>query len=261
MGISLNILVIILAVIAFLILYYRTLEKDRKNQDYQLPFKRARTDYETGEEIGVDSKKMTESNTRSNTQDEPPIKTLLETDELKVSTSSAGDIDVELSKKINNKNDVNKEFYQLKENYNQNFVRLFNRDPSYLYSYWEIYQKDFFDNTPYLRIYNEDKNNYSDIEINHNSTNWYLESEPDNEYRVEIGYKKDGIFYPLVSSERIRTPLDRPSNIIDEHWMTIEELTRYSFRIEMDTMSMIKSIEGRKIQEEMEADSMALVKK
>ncbi|MFP4015834.1 MAG: DUF4912 domain-containing protein [Halanaerobiales bacterium] len=261
MGIFLNILVIILAVITFLILYYRTLEKERKSQDYQLPFRRVRTDLETGEEIGVDRKTMTESDNRSSKQEEPPIKTLLETEELKVITSSSGEINVELSREFGNRGGVKDEPYQLKEKYKNNFIRLFNRDPYYLYTYWEINNQEFYENTPFLRLYNVNKNSHNDIKINHHSNNWYVGSESDNEYRVELGYKKAGIFYPLVTSQKVRTPLDRPSNIIDEHWMTIEELSCYSFRIEMDTMSIIKSIEGRKIQEDMEADSFTLIQK
>jgi len=254
-GFFINILVILVTVIAFLIIYYRTLNKDRKNQDYHLPFKKIRTDYETGEENGVDIKAMSGSNVESNSE-----KKQLFTDKTHLKNDSSGDIN-SLKKNDLSKNNISQEKYQLKNKYGKNYIRLFSRDPNYLFSYWEINHEEYYNNTPYLRLHNEDNNSFNDLEINHYSEEWYIESQPDKEYRVSIGYKKDGVFYPLETSEKVRTPLDRPSNIIDEHWMSIEELSRYSYKLEMGSLSIIKTIEGRKIQEELEADSLTLIKK
>lgn len=236
MNIYLNILVIMFAVIGFLILYYTTLRKDRKNQDYQLPFRKRKTEFEVGEEIGVDKKIM---------------------------KKSEESISEEREKKDNSSftEEKNKTIYNLKENYNKNFIRLLNRDPSYLFTYWEINEDKFYKNTPVLRLFNLQENKYNDIKINHHSRNWYLRSLPDSLYKISIGYIKEGVFYPLASSKNVQTPLDHPSNIIDEHWMTIEELSHYSFRIEMDTLAMMKNIEGRKIQEELEANSLTIIQK
>jgi len=247
-GILINILVILVAVIAFLIIYYRTLNKDRKNQDYHLPFKKIRTDYEAGEENGVDKRTMLGENAEANSKEETPS-----------SSANIHDAEETDQNKINNKKD--QEEYLLKNKYGRDHIRLFNRDSNYLFTYWEINQEEYYNNTPYLRLHNEENESYTDLEINHYSDQWYLESQPDKEYRVSIGYKKDGEFFPLQTSKKTRTPLDRPSDIIDEHWMSIEELSRYSYKVEMGSLSIIKSIEGRKIQEELEADSLTLVQK
>ncbi|MFW6305760.1 MAG: DUF4912 domain-containing protein [Bacillota bacterium] len=238
MGIFINILVILIAVIAFLILYYLTLDKDRKNQDYKLPFKKAKTNYEFGEELGVDLKKMDKISSKSN---------------LKESSISLRN---ESSSIVHHQ-----EEYMLKDKYGKEFIRLFIRDPEYLFTYWEVNKNEYYENEPCLRLHNEDDNNIKDIRIGPDLNNWYIHVEPNKSYRVTIGYKINNIFYSIASSRVVRTPRNRPSDYIDEHWMTIEELSAYSFRIEMDTLSMIKNIEGRKIEEELEADSFTLLKK
>ncbi|MEJ6950288.1 DUF4912 domain-containing protein [Natronospora cellulosivora (SeqCode)] len=235
MGIFLNILVILLAVIAFLFLYNIALKKDKKSQDYHLSFNKPATDFEFGEDMGVDQEKM---------ENESPI-------------SSFNEEKVE-SKEISTNNHLD-ELY-LKEGYAKDYIRLFSRDPEYLYAYWEINNDEFFQNIPYLRLRNEKNEEEQEVEISHDSKNWYLKAKASNSYRATIGYKKDGIFYPLASSKTVYTPADRPSTVIDEHWMTIEELSKYSFRVEMDTLAMVKEIEARKIHEELEADSLVLMK-
>lgn len=249
MGIFLNILVIIAAVIVFLIIYYRTLNEDKKNQDYTLPFRKIRTDFESGEEFSVDTNTMSVQNKIEDDDDKPSI--------IKSSENIARK---KQTKNYNQESDIDDKDYNLNDRYNKNFIRLFNRDPNYLFSYWEINTDEYYKNTPYLRVYKK-KSDYRDIEIDHNSTNWYLESEADKEYWISIGYKRDGVFYPLDTSEKVQTPLDCPSNIIDEHWMTIEGLSRYSYRVDMDSISLVKNIETRKVQEEIKGDSLTLVNK
>ncbi|MFW5982114.1 MAG: DUF4912 domain-containing protein, partial [Halanaerobiaceae bacterium] len=232
MDILVNILVILLAVIAFLFLYYLTLKKDKESQDYTLPFTRPAKDFEFGEDTGVDRQEMEMKK------------------ENQISSFKKENYDI----KEKNNSIENKETY-LDEYYGNNYIRLFSRDPEYLYAYWEIEDNEFFQNTPYLKVSNLNEKKDFEIEINHHIKNWYIKGKANNSFRVSIGYKKDSIFYSLASSKVVYTPADRPSSVIDEHWMTIEELSRYSYRVEMDTMSMIKEIEQRKIQEELEADS------
>lgn len=231
MKISINILVIILAITSLLFLYYSYIRKSQKNQDYQLPFRGTKTDFEVGKEIGVDSL-------------------------MKKSSQSAVSEEKQLNIPL-----AEKGFYPIKGNFNKTFVRLLNRDPYYLFAYWEVREREFYENTPVLRLFHIDKDIIQDIEINYDTRKWYLKVEPGNRYKVEIGYIKDGIFFPLASSGIVMTPLDRPSALIDEHWMTIEELSYYCIRIEMDSLALIKNIEGRKIEEKLEAHSLTLVKK
>ena len=231
MEISINILVIILAITALLVLYNTFIKKGHKNQDYQLPFRGTKTEYEVGEEIGVDilMKESSNSSVSEETQIENPL-------------SETG-------------------FYPIQENYNKTFVRLFSRDPYYLFTYWEIKEYEFYQNAPILRLFHIEEDVFKDIEINHYTKKWYLKVEPGNRYKVEIGYTKNGIFFPLASSRIVSTPLDRPSALIDEHWMTIEELSYYCVRVEMDSLTLLKNIKGRKIEEELEANSLTLIKK
>jgi len=226
LGIFLNILVILFSIIIFLFLYYITLQKDRKTENYRPPLNKL--DLEAGEELGVDE--MYED-----------IK------------------NKEKEVKLDEREVWSRDEPWLREKYGKNFVRLIARDPNYLFAYWEINNQEFYQNQPVLRLVEEDYNSSVDIQINHDTMSWYLNSQPDKSYSIIIGYLSDGVFHPLVKSNTVRTPLDRPSHIIDEHWMTIEELSGYSIRIEMDTLSMIKNIEGRKKAAEINVDSYSFI--
>lgn len=226
MDIYLSILVIIFAIIAFLIVYYLTSHPDDRRKESRLPLNRL--DFEAGEDIGLDVDIF------------EPVK-----------------IDKEKSHKENYQE---QEDYPLKEKYNDTYIRLLVRDPEYLYTYWEVEDKAFYNN-PYLRLVKDDDNSKIDIKINDNADSWYLKVEPDTSYRLEIGYKVNEHFYLLASSNSVKTPLHRPSDIVDEHWMTIEELSKYIYRIEMDSLEIIKNIEQRRIEEEFHVDSYSFLQK
>ncbi len=230
MGIFLNILVILFSIIVFLFLYYNTLKKDRKTTSYRPPLNKI--DLEAGEEIGVDEMYGDVKNEEKTNHE----KVYLDGDEIS-----------------------SRDETQLNEKYGKDYVRLIARDPNYLFTYWEINNKDFFNHQPILRLIEEDYNSSTDIQIDHHAVNWYLDSQPNSSYSIIIGYLKDGIFHPLVKSNTVRTPLDRPSHIIDEHWMTIEELSAFSIRIEMDTLSLVKNIEGRKKKADINIDSYSFI--
>ncbi|AZO94124.1 DUF4912 domain-containing protein [Halocella sp. SP3-1] len=232
MNVFLNILVILLAIIAFLVLYYLSLKRDQKARDFHLSLKN--TDYEMGEEIGVDNSNMYQE-TKTKVKEEKKI----EESVLK---------------------EFPREEYPLREYYNKNYIRLFARDPGFLFAYWEIKNPDFYQNEAFLRLVNTQKNNSHDIRINHQARDWYLQAEPANNYYILIGFKKNGVFYPLIQSNEVTTPLNQPSAIVDEQWMTIEELSKYSYRIDMGSISLIKEIEARKMEAKLEADSYSLVK-
>lgn len=233
MGIFLNILVILFAVITFLVLYYIT-SRDRERQNNHLPLNN-NIDFEVGEEIGVDKKDMKEGNNEN--------------------ASS-------YNESLFSNNETTVEHHQqeiwLKEKYGQEYIRLFSRDPNFLFAYWELNNEEYYNHEPCLRLYNESEDVNYDINIDHDSQSWYLHAKANNKYRVMIGYKKDGIFYPIAISNSVQTPLDRPSDIIDEHWMTIEGLSQYSYRIEMDTLAMMKNIEARKLLQDLKADSYSI---
>ncbi|MFW6389818.1 MAG: DUF4912 domain-containing protein, partial [Halanaerobiales bacterium] len=154
-----------------------------------------------------------------------------------------------------------KDDYPLYKKYNINYIRLLLQEPETLFAYWEITDNKFFHNRPLLKLYCKEENTKYNIEISHDTRNWYIDCSPNKEYHAVIGYIKNDTFHPVVSSNIIKTPPKQPSSIIDEQWMLIEKLSGYSYRIEMDTLSMIKNIEERKIEKELEADSYSLIKK
>lgn len=223
MDVFLNILIILLAIIIFLVVYYYTSRTDHKRKDYHLPLNQL--ELEAGAELGVDTRDM-----------QPKV------------DRQQGTTDI--SKNVT-------EHYSLPDKYNENFIRLFARDPAYLYTYWEINNQDFYHHQPVIRLFDQSENSYTDLAIDHGARDWYIKCKANNCYQAVIGYKKEGVFYPLSYSNQIRTPLDRPSDLIDQNWMTIEELSQFKYRIEVDSSAMLKQMEAKRI----EADSFSLVKK
>ncbi|MFW5999236.1 MAG: DUF4912 domain-containing protein [Halanaerobiaceae bacterium] len=143
--------------------------------------------------------------------------------------------------------------------YDKTLIRLVSRDPSTLYAYWEVNQDIYYHSKPLLRIFCEEKRSYFDIEINYNTIDWYINGvEPGKTYRASIGYIRNGKFHELASSRTVSTPPGSPSDIIDERWMTIEELSRYTYLIDINnTLSLMKSLEKRR-ERERNVDSFML---
>lgn len=217
MGIIFNILIIVMAFIIFLSIYFLTIRREEtmKNKKPRLNS----LDMEVGEEFNIENIKTTE-------------------------------------KKIQ---DYNWENEELKNKYNKTIVRLITRDPNRLYTYWEITTPEYYHNQPILRVFNENEDNFFDIIVNHEADDWYITNiKPNKNYKVAIGYKKNDFFYPLAYSRSVKTPADRPSDIIDEKWMTIEELSEYSYRIDINsTLSLLKSLKKRREKEERNIDSFS----
>lgn len=161
-----------------------------------------------------------------------------------------------------NETSLEREHIPIMDYYGKTFIRVFSRDPNWLYCYWEINNTKYFENTPILRVYKGDFNTYKDITINHYSKNWYLGPISANtRYQLVIGYKINDIFYPLAYSNIITTPPEGPSHIIDEHWMTIKELDYYTYKIDVDSYSMIKGLKRKKKAEEINVDSFSFTTK
>lgn len=133
---------------------------------------------------------------------------------------------------------------QLPSGYGDNRIVLLTRDPYWLYTYWEIsYQKkelarqelgDTYNRCRLiLRVYDvtniiftgSNAHNFFDIGITDETNNWYINvGKPGRSYCVDIGLlTPDGKFILLARSNVAKTPLDRPSDIIDEEWMVVQE--------------------------------------
>jgi len=162
------------------------------------------------------------------------------------------------SSDIKVKEEDEKNSNNLQYRYDKTLVRLFSRDPNNLFAYWEITHPEYYQNQPILRLFNESNNNSRDIKISHHTDNWYITKVKEkNKYKVAVGYKKNNIFYPLCYSNTINTPPSAPSEIIDEKWMSIKELSEYTYRIDINsTLSLIKSLKKRKKKEELKAGSL-----
>ncbi|MBU1998737.1 MAG: DUF4912 domain-containing protein, partial [Candidatus Omnitrophica bacterium] len=134
---------------------------------------------------------------------------------------------------------------ELPAGYGKDKIVLSTRDPWWLYTYWEITHdtwnklrdrlKDIFYNAKrILRIYDVSHINFNgsnahkffDITINHDSSNWYIDSGvPGRSWCVDYGLKlHNGDFITIVRSNIAHTPLDGPSWVTDEEWMIPDEM-------------------------------------
>ena len=120
------------------------------------------------------------------------------------------------------------------------------RDPWWVHTYWEVNEQTtnrlkreigesaYSNAKRVLRVYDvshvkfdgTNAHRYFDIEINDNSTNWYIETAgPGRSWCVDIGLRlPDGRFILIARSNMVYSPLDGPSWITDEEWMVPEEI-------------------------------------
>lgn len=136
------------------------------------------------------------------------------------------------------------ESWQLPTGYGDNRIILLTRDPYWLHTYWEItpqrkeltYQElgDIYHKCRLiLRVYDVtdiiftgyNAHHYFDIDISDEISNWYINvGKAGRSYCVDIGLlTPDNRFILLARSNVVKTPLDRPSDIIDEEWMILPE--------------------------------------
>lgn len=140
---------------------------------------------------------------------------------------------------------------QIPQNYNDTGIVLMVRDPYWLYSYWNINHETkerisslygTWENLPLvLRVYDTtdinfdgfNSNYYFDIQINHQSNNWYIHvGGPNRSFCVDIGFiQANGSFYTIARSNTVTTPRDNISDVLDEEWMVIEEDFRRLYRL------------------------------
>jgi len=126
------------------------------------------------------------------------------------------------------------------------------RDPWWIFAYWEIDpQRERAariqlrpDEVPgmesVLRVYNvtgtrypdEPANSYFDISLSGLATNWYIHTNaPNASFIVELGLRTaQGRFIMLVRSNRVETPPDGPSSVIDDQWSVSDEVFTQLFQ-------------------------------
>lgn len=127
---------------------------------------------------------------------------------------------------------------ELPDNYGDDQIYLIVRDPYWIYSYWEIqdsYQREQLEKlggnwenvVSVLRVYDttdeSQKTSFSDVVLQNMVKCWYLNTQPNHSYFVELGLlHKDGRFICLAKSNHVTTPRSGMSEIIDDQWMSID---------------------------------------
>ena len=134
---------------------------------------------------------------------------------------------------------------ELPDGYGDNRIVLMVRDPEWLFTYWEL-RKDVVDSArntliplaegakTILRVYDVtdiifngyNAQKYFDIEVTDGARSWYIHAgEPNRSFCVDIGFlAPDGTFRVLSRSNTVRTPRMGVSEVVDEEWMSINEL-------------------------------------
>ncbi len=106
----------------------------------------------------------------------------------------------------------------------ENRIILMVRDPWWLFAYWEL--KDCPEGVyKVLRVYDvtglslPSSRSHFDIGVG-DSGSWHIDTEiPHREWQTEIGFKNSrGIFFPLSRSNRVKTPRNGVSDLVDEEW-------------------------------------------
>ncbi|MBI5427601.1 MAG: DUF4912 domain-containing protein [Nitrospinae bacterium] len=131
---------------------------------------------------------------------------------------------------------------ELPHGYEDNRLALMVRDPYWLYTYWDIHRGKIEEGAralnrglhelrwilrlhPAMSVGAAANFPPIDFEVDPNARSWYVHvNSPGSSYYAEIGLMDpDGKFYRLALSNTVTLPIDRPSDIIDERWMTAEE--------------------------------------
>ena len=135
--------------------------------------------------------------------------------------------------------------YSIPSSYGDNKIVLMVRDPWTVYSYWEISQdredsvrSEIFDKAKkparsVLRAYKADGAETAEgldtafeFELRDWANSWYIHTgAPGTEWIAEVGILcEDGDFFPLVTSNKVKTPYDGMSDEYDGEWMCPEDL-------------------------------------
>jgi len=127
------------------------------------------------------------------------------------------------------------EEYWLPTEYGENRLVLMPRDPYWIFAYWEVTPSPTL-----LRVYDvtdivfngQNAWSYFDIEITGGANNWYLNvPAADRSYLADLGFlDSEGRFVTILRSNTVHTPRDRPSDLLDEEWRSVnyEEVYKLS---------------------------------
>ncbi|MGE5577707.1 MAG: DUF4912 domain-containing protein [Syntrophothermus sp.] len=150
--------------------------------------------------------------------------------------------------------------YELPPGYGDTKIVAMVRDPYWLHTYWEISDSTIAGlrqelgpsaweaSRMILRVYDISGINteqiaavsfnpsladrYFDIVVNPFTNNWYVDvGVPNRSYCIDLGViTQDGRFIRLARSNSVITPRAGVSEIIDEEWLTLDEIYGYTMR-------------------------------
>lgn len=135
---------------------------------------------------------------------------------------------------------------QLPQTYEENYLVLMARDPYWAFAYWEVsgetrreiaarLGEKFNFSKVLLKVHDisgkagiEEANWTMDIAVEKAAGNWYLHvGHPNHTYVAQLGYlTPDGEFISVMISNRVTTPRDDVSEVVDSQWMLVEEELR-----------------------------------
>lgn len=130
--------------------------------------------------------------------------------------------------------------YTLPDSYGRDRVVAMSRDPYWIHAYWEITEETLsraleslgsaqLNVRRVLRVYVKEGEGAGaervlfDVFLTPGARNWYINvGGPGRTYRVDVGLlTARGKFVCLASSNIVRTPSDRMSDVLDEKWMSL----------------------------------------
>ena len=136
--------------------------------------------------------------------------------------------------------------FQIPNGYGDHRIVLMVKDSWWLYAYWEIQPhlerqvrsqlapEEIGGLSSALRVYDitgrnfpdEPAHGWFDITLSGLASNWYIHvNAPNRSFIVDLGLlTRQGRFLTLARSNRVTTPRAEPSDVLDEEWMTSEEL-------------------------------------
>ncbi len=148
---------------------------------------------------------------------------------------------------------------ELPHSYAENLLKGIVRDPYCIYAYWDYSSETGAEikDPLLLRVYRlsskgHQQGNYQQHTLSSDSREYYLHNlAPDTDYRLELGVIEGDGFKVLLRSQKLHTPRDKPSDLIDSQWVTVSEIYAYTSSLQRtgknnDTLGFIEEVEARR---------------